>query len=100
MEGDMGTQCYMYYEVHWMVGDKANHGFENFHQSHHLDSLGILVVDNTNDRDDGGMLGVDIECYAYYRVHWLVGGNTNNGGRLGSRTSIILRNLAWIISLK
>ena len=43
--------------------------FGYFDWNHHLDSLAVVVVGNMNDMDDGGMLGVDMQCFAYYGVH-------------------------------
>ena len=43
-----------------------------------------------NNTDDGGMLGVDMECSTYYGVNWMVWGNTNGGGRV---KVVIVRNL-------
>jgi len=35
--------------------------------------MGMMVVGNMNHMDDGGMVGVDMECYVYYGVYWMVG---------------------------
>jgi len=42
----------------------------------------VVVGNYMNDMDNGGMLRVDMECYAYYGVHLMVGGNMVGGGRL------------------
>jgi len=39
------------------------------------------VVENTNDMDDGGMLGVGTEYYVLQVVHWMVRGDMDNGDR-------------------
>jgi len=31
------------------------------------------VVGDINDMENGGMLGADVQYYAYYRVHLVVG---------------------------
>jgi len=44
--------------------------------------LRVVVVGSMNDMKNGGMLGVDMECYAYYGVLLVLGGNTVGGGGL------------------
>ena len=66
--------------IRWRV--KMEDGFDDFDWNHHLGTSGIMVVSNMNDMDDGGMLGVDMECYAYYGVHLMVECNTVDGGKL------------------
>ena len=74
--------------------------FENFDWNHHLDSLGMVVVGNMNDADDGGILGVDMKCYAYYGVYRMVGGHTDSGGRMRVLLSPICGELSPLSKLK
>ena len=57
-------------------------GFRDFDWSLFLHTLDMMVVGNMSDMDHGGILGMDIECYTYYGVNLMVGGNTIGGSRL------------------
>jgi len=49
--------------------------------------LGVVVVGDMDDKKNGGMLGADMQRYAYYRVHSVVESNTVGGGELtGSKS--------------
>ena len=37
------------------------------------DSLGVVVIGDMNGMKNGGVLGMDMLCYAYYGVHLVAG---------------------------
>ena len=47
-----------------MVGNMAEDCLGDFDQNHYLDSLAVSVFGNMNYTANGGMVGVDTECYA------------------------------------
>ena len=69
-EDKVGAQCCACYGIHWMIGgNKVEDGFREFLLNPPHLFLGHGGGCNMNDIDDGGILGVDMECYAYYEIH-------------------------------